>query len=133
MAVDGGERVLCALRKRAPRREVAGMLQTEGSADRGNFALGLRLTATQSRLPRWAPRLIAGGLAVDGGERVLCAPRKRAPRREVAGMLQTKGSADRGNFALGSRLNEAVDRHARRARFACATETRDVALAGTVT
>ena len=40
-------------------------------------------------------------LAVDGGERVLCAPQKRAPRREVAGMLQTEGSVGRGNLALG--------------------------------
>jgi hypothetical protein len=45
--------------------------------------------------------------AVDGGERVVerfarwVPPRKRAPRRAVAGEAVTKGDAYRGNRTLG--------------------------------
>jgi hypothetical protein len=62
-----------------------------------------RLTATQSRLPRQMLRLITGGMAVDGGERVLgtcgrCGAccldyAQRAPRREIAGAAVIKGDA----------------------------------------
>ena len=46
-------------------------------------------------------------LAVAGGERVLerfgrlVSPRKRAPRRAVAGGASTKGNVHRGNHTLG--------------------------------
>ena len=41
------------------------------------------------------------GQQASGGERVLVASRKRAPRREVAGMPYAKVDAGGGNLTLG--------------------------------
>ena len=45
-------RSACCASKRAPRREVAGVVGIKVDVRRGNLTMGPRLTATQSRLPR---------------------------------------------------------------------------------
>jgi hypothetical protein len=61
-----------------------------------------RLTATQRKPAADGVVLVKdNGQQVSGGERVLVAPRKRDPRRKVAGMPRAKVNARRGNLALG--------------------------------
>jgi hypothetical protein len=61
-----------------------------------------RLTATQRKPAAEGVALVGDNVQqASGGERVLVALRKRAPRREVAGIPCAEGDASRGNLALG--------------------------------